>query len=231
MANQFELTAEVRSDLGKGASRRLRSTDKVPAIMYGAGKPPIALTLNHNHVTKALENEAFYSHILTIEVSGEKQQAVLKDLQRHPFKPKITHMDFLRINPKEKLTMQIPLHFKGGENAPGVKLGGIIMHLANSVEIRCLPADLPEYIDVDISQLGLDEPIHLSQLKLPKGTELTAFLHGHAEEHDEGVVKIQLPRAAEETPTAEATPATGAPAAVATAAQPTKADAKKETKK
>src|SRR5689334_18426296 len=121
MANQFELSAEIRSDLGKGASRRLRATDKVPAIMYGAGKDPVALSFIHHHVTKALENEAFYSHILTIDVAGEKQQAVLKDIQRHPFKPKITHLDFLRINPNEKLTMQIPLHFKGGEGSPGVK--------------------------------------------------------------------------------------------------------------
>lgn len=228
MANHFELAAEIRADMGKGASRRLRRDDKVPAVIYGAEKAAVALTLQHNHVIKALENEAFYSHILTIDVNGEKHQAVLKDLQRHPFKPKIQHMDFLRINPKEKLTMQIPIHFKGAEACPAVKEGGVFMHLMSSVEVRCLPADLPEYIDLDISQMKLDETIHLSQLKLPKGVELTAFMHGHVEEHDSGVVKIQVPRAAvEEVPAVETVAAAAGTPATTSAAGSAPAPAEK----
>ena len=189
MTNVFEIHAELRDDTGTSASRRLRRDNKIPAIMYGAEKPPVALTLNHFHISKALENEAFYSHILTLHINGEKQQAVLKDMQRHPYKPKIMHIDFLRINPNEKIVMQIPLHFIGAETAPGVKQGGVVMHLFSNVEIRCLPAHLPEFISVDISQLALDETIHLSQLSLPQGVELMAFAHGgKAEDHDAGVV-------------------------------------------
>ncbi len=162
------------------------------------------LSLNHYHVLKMLENEGFYSHILTINLNGTKQQAVLKDLQRHPFKPRILHMDFLRINPKEKITMQVPLHFKGEELSAGVKQGAIFTHMTTSVEVRCLPSNLPEFIEVDVSKLEMDQTLHLSELKLPKDTELMAFAHGNAEAHDTGVVKLHLPRVAEEEPAVEA---------------------------
>lgn len=194
MSAEYELHAEVRENFGTGHNRRLRRIDdKIPAVIYGAGTSPEHITLNHNKVIKALENEAFYSHILTLDVNGKKQKAVLKAMQRHPFKPKVTHMDFLRISDKEKITMHVPLHFKGEDIAPGVKISnGIVSHLISSVDITCLPANLPEFIDVDISKLDLDQTVHLSDLKLPKGVELVELSHGH----DKPVASIHLPRAA-----------------------------------
>jgi large subunit ribosomal protein L25 len=200
MSGLYELTAEIRQKSGRGASRRLRNDNRIPAIIYGAEKEPMGISLNHFHITKALENEGFYSHVLTLDVNGQKQQAVLKDIHRHPFKPKILHMDFLRINPKEKIIMHIPLHFIGEDKAPGIKQGGIFSHSMSSVEIRCLPSDLPEFIEVNVSQLEVDQAIHLSELKLPKGVELMVFAHGDIESHDTGIVKLHIPRVAEETP-------------------------------
>lgn len=199
MSSSFELTAQTRKAFGTRASRRLRRLEnQIPAILYGAGEPPLAITLSHNQVLKALENEAFYSHILTITVDGQAQKAVLKDLQRHAFKPRILHMDLLRVTAKEKITMSVPLHFKGENVAPGVKeAGGVLAHLLNSVEVRCLPDALPEYIEVDVSHLGLDEAIHLSQISLPEGLELLALSH----DDDLPVVNIHLPRAAAESET------------------------------
>jgi large subunit ribosomal protein L25 len=213
MSTQFEITAEIRQDLGKGASRRLRRLENVPGVIYGGGEPAESLTLNHREIKKALENEAFHSHILTIIVNGKKQKAVLKDLQVHPFKPRVVHMDFLRVTGKEKIHMQIPLHFKGDDVAPGVKDdNGVVSHLISSVEVSCLPADLPEFIEVDLSQLKLDEILHLSQLKLPKGVELLALSHGN----DQPVASIHIPRIIEEEPT-EAPVATEVPATEQTA--------------
>ncbi|WP_010597066.1 50S ribosomal protein L25/general stress protein Ctc [Rickettsiella massiliensis] len=191
MSSSFELTAQTRKAFGTRASRRLRRLEnQIPAILYGAGEPPLAITLSHNQVLKALENEAFYSHILTITVDGQAQKAVLKDLQRHAFKPRILHMDLLRVTAKEKITMSVPLHFKGENVAPGVKeAGGVLAHLLNSVEVRCLPDALPEYIEVDVSRLGLDEAI--------EGLELLALSH----DDDLPVVNIHLPRAATESET------------------------------
>lgn len=195
----FEYHAELRHDQGKGASRRLRRTqDKIPAILYGGGEPPMALILDHKKILHALENKAFYSHILTLNIAGKKQQVVLKDLQRHHFKKAIFHMDFLRVKATDHINMHIPLNFVGAENSPGVKAGGIVNHGRIDVEVRCLASALPESITVDLSALDLDQSIHLSQLKLPKGVEIAAFLHGHAEEHDVAVVSIHLPRFVEE---------------------------------
>ena len=200
MSTQFELSAQTREVFGTGASRRLRRLEnRVPAILYGAGESPQALSLDHNQVLRALENEAFYSHILTIDVDGKPQKAVLKDLQRHAFKPRILHMDLLRVSAKEKITMTVPLHFTGETIAPGVKeSGGVLARLLNSVEVRCLPDALPEYIEVDVSRLGLDEALHLSQISLPAGVELIALTH----EDDQTVVNIHLPRAVVEETTA-----------------------------
>lgn len=189
---QFELHAETRQVFGKGASRRLRRLDnKVPGIIYGGGEAPVPLTFEHHKLQKALENEAFYSHILTIHIDGKPQKAVLKDLQRHPFKPRILHFDLLRITGKEKITMTVPLHFKGGDIAPGVKEGlGVVTHILTNIEIRCLPDNLPEYIEVDLSKLGLDEYIHLSDLKFPKGVESILLAH----KDDQPVASIHVPR-------------------------------------
>lgn len=201
-AVSFELKASARQDVGKGASRRLRKgAERIPAILYGAEKDATPIVLSHFEVSKALKNEAFYSHILTLDIDGQKQQAVLKAIQRHPYRPIIQHMDFLRITGKEKIRMMVPLHFKGEDLAPGVvNDGGVISHILNSVEVLCLPKDLPEYIEVDLSQLGIGDSIHLSQLSLPKGVELTDITHGH---HDDKIIaNIHLPRAAVEEETA-----------------------------
>lgn len=207
MADLFELSIEPRNSFGKGQTRRLRRLDKkVPATVYGAGKPPLSIMLTHHQLDKALQNEAFYSHILTLKLDGAEEKVVLKDLQRHPSKPLIMHADFLRISATEKLTMHIPLHFTHEDVAPGVKLqNGIISHMLSEVEVRCLPADLPEYIEVDLSQLNLDETIHLSNLKLPKGVELLALSH-----HDDRpvvnihkLVVIEEPEAPVVVPAAE----------------------------
>src|ERR1043165_567318 len=192
--HQFELNAETREVFGSGASRRLRRLEnRVPAILYGAAEPPLPVSLEHNQILQALENEAFYSHILTIKIDGIEQKAVLKDLQRHAYKPRVLHVDLMRVSAKEKIIMSVPLHFNGEADAPGVKdAGGVLTKLLNSVEVRCLPAALPEYIEVDVSRLGLDESILLSQLTLPQGVELIAAI---SHEDDRPVVNIHIPRA------------------------------------
>jgi large subunit ribosomal protein L25 len=234
-ALRFELEAKTRLDQGKGASRRLRHTDKVPAVIYGAGQPAVALVLEHKKVVHALANEAFYSHILTLQIDGKAEKVILKDLQRHSAKPRILHMDFLRIRADQKLHMHIPLHFVGDEDAPGVKEGGIFSHNLSDVEVSCLPANLPEFIEVDTSHLELDGTIHLSQIKLPKGVELVAFSHG-IEGHDLPVVSLHRPRVEveEEAPeseiSAEAADASAAPVADAAASAKAPA-AKKDAKK
>lgn len=196
-AIKFELEADVRQDIGKGASRRLRHANSVPAVVYGAGQPALSLTLNHDKVNVALAHEAFYSHILTLKVGGKTEQVILKDVQRDPAKPRIAHLDFLRIKADQKLHMHVPLHFHGEDKAPGLKEGGVFSHLMSSVEVSCLPANLPEHIDVDVSNLALDQSVHLSELKLPKGVELVAFAHG-VEGHDQPVITIHIPKIIEE---------------------------------
>ncbi|HEC73032.1 MAG TPA: 50S ribosomal protein L25/general stress protein Ctc [Methylophaga aminisulfidivorans] len=203
MENLFEVSAEARTDKGKGASRRLRHAGKVPAVIYGADKEPASISVNHNQFIRHLAEEAFYAHILTLSVDGKKEQVVLKDLQRHPANDnKIIHADFLRIDAKHEMTMTVPLHFLNEETAPGVKAGGLASHLMTEIEVACLPANLPEYIEVDLAKLELDDSIHLSELSLPKGVTLTALSHGqeeHLEEgerssYDQAVVNIHLPR-------------------------------------
>lgn len=205
MADLFELTAEIRTQPGKGASRRLRRlAEKVPAIVYGAGKASQPITLSHHQMKNALKNEAFYSHILTLNIDGTQEKVVLKDLQRHPYKPQILHADFLRISATEKLYMNVPIHFLNEETAHGVKIdGGIISRLMAELEIRCFPGDLPEYIDIDLANLKIDESIHLSEIKLPKGVELVALLHNN----DQPVVNIHKLQVVEEPETVEAPPA------------------------
>jgi len=191
MKNDFVLEASLRSDLGKGASRRLRREGKVPGVLYGAHKDATSVTLDHNDLFHHLENEAFYSHILTINVDGKAEQAVLKDLQRHPVKPVIMHIDFQRVSASEKIRMHVPLHFVGADVAPGVKVGsGLVTHNINEVEISCLPKNLPEFIEVDMSKVELNQVLHMSDLKLPAGVELVELAHGH----DLPVAGIRSPR-------------------------------------
>ncbi len=191
MSDDFDLIAEIREDQGKGASRRLRHQGLVPAIIYGAGRPPRALTFDHNKVIRQLENESFYSSVLNIKVGEKSQAAILKDVQRHPSKALIMHMDFQRIVADQEIKMLVPIHFLGEDVAKGVKLGGgKVMHLLNEIEVVCLPKDLPEYIDVDVSELELDEMIKLSEISLPKGVSIPALAQG--EEADRPVVAIQV---------------------------------------
>lgn len=192
MAISFELNAEPRSDTGKGASRRLRHAGKVPAIMYGGGKDPESLTLSLNEVIRNLENEAFYSHILNVKVGSAKTRAVLRDLQRHPSRPIIMHMDLQRVSESEKIKMNVPLHFKGEDLAPGVKAGGLVSHELVEVEIECLPRDLPEYIEIDISALEIGDSLHLSDLVVPEGVTVLELARG--EGHDLSVVSMHARR-------------------------------------
>ncbi len=194
--SDFVLQAEPRSDQGKGASRRLRRTGRVPAVMYGAGKDPVMLTLDHDELVNQLKSEAFFSSILTVKMGQGEDQAIIKDLQRHPGKPYILHMDLQRVSATEAIRVQVPLHFMNEEKCPGVKEGGVITHNLTEVEVSCLPKNLPEYIELDLGELKLDHTVHMSELKLPAGVELVELMHG--EEHDQPVVAIHLPRGAKE---------------------------------
>src|ERR1700681_4608227 len=217
MKTSFELVAEFRETQGKGASRRLRHEGKVPAILYGGHADARTLTLSHQKLLIMLDNERFYSTILNLKVGDQSQAAILKDVQRHPFKNAIVHVDFQRVEENEKIRISIPLHFTGAAVSPGVKSqGGIVSHMRTETEVSCLPKDLPEFIEVDISGLSLNESIHLSQLKVPEGVTLTDLA-----KDDAAVVAIHSPRAEEPEPTAApaaARVAEGAPAAAAPAA-------------
>ncbi|MBD3620519.1 MAG: 50S ribosomal protein L25/general stress protein Ctc [Gammaproteobacteria bacterium] len=187
MMTDFVLNAEKRDEQGKGASRRLRRAGMVPAIIYGAGKEPATISLNHNEVIRQLENEAFYSHILTLKIGGTEEQAILRDMQRHPSKPYVTHMDFQRVSATDKIRVLVPVHFINEDTCVGVKQGGgVLNHLMTEVEVQCLPKDLPEFIEVDVAGLNVGDTIHLSNLKLGKGVEIVELLHG--DEHDNAVV-------------------------------------------
>jgi large subunit ribosomal protein L25 len=237
MKTSFELVAEFRETQGKGASRRLRHEGKVPAILYGGHADARTLTLNHQKLLIMLDNERFYSTILSLKVGDQTQAAILKDVQRHPFRNAIVHVDFQRVEENEKIRISIPLHFTGAAISPGVKSqGGIVSHMRNEAEVTCLPKDLPEFIEVDISGLSLNESIHLSQLKLPPGVTLVELA-----KDDAAVVAIHSPRAEEPEPTAVAAagaegaavpgaPAVaGAPAAAGAAAPPAGGDAAKKS--
>jgi large subunit ribosomal protein L25 len=198
MKTSFELVAEFRETQGKGASRRLRHEGKVPAILYGGHSEARMLTLSHQKLQIMLDNERFFSTILNLKVGDQTQAAILKDVQRHPYKNAIVHIDFQRVEDNQKIRMSIPLHFVGAAVSPGIKSqGGIVAHMRNEVEVSCLPKDLPEFIEVDLSGLSLNESIHLSQLKIPDGVELLAL-----SKEDAAVVAIHSPRAEE----VEATP-------------------------
>ncbi|MBV1913617.1 MAG: 50S ribosomal protein L25/general stress protein Ctc [Cycloclasticus sp.] len=194
MSISFELAASIRKDLGKGATRRLRKQEMVPAVIYGAGKEPVSITLGHNQLMHSTDNEAFFSHILSIDVDGKKEKVIIKALQRHPAKSILMHADFMRVSMTEKLKVHVPLHFIGADEAPGAKQGGVVTHDLVDIEIQCLPGDLPEYIEVDVSALEIGDSLHLSDIKLAKGMEIVAL--GQGDDHDLQVVAIQANRAA-----------------------------------
>jgi large subunit ribosomal protein L25 len=194
MRKEFDLIAEIREDQGKGASRRLRHNGKVPAIIYGAGRPPRQLAFDHNRVIQQLENESFYSSILNIKVGDKSQAAIVKDIQRHPAKPRIMHMDFQRIVADEKIKMNVPIHYLNAEESEGVRVGGgSVSQLITDIEISCLPKDLPEYFEVDIIALGLNEMLHLSDIKVPDGVEIPQLAQGP--ENDHAIVSINVIKA------------------------------------
>ena len=191
MAEEFDLVAEHREDQGKGASRRLRHKGKVPAIIYGAGRPPRSLAFDQNKVLKQLESESFYSSVLNIKVGDKSQAAILKDLQRHPSKQQILHMDLQRIVEDQDIKMNVPIHFLNEEIAIGVKDGGgKVAHLMTDVPVVCLPKNLPEYLEIDIANLELDAMLHMSDLKLPKGVEIPELAQGP--EHAHAIVSIHV---------------------------------------
>ena len=196
MSNEFELNVTVRTDLGKGASRRLRRlADLVPAIIYGEGKAPVNINIPHKDILKALSNEAFFSHIITLNVEGKKEQGVIKALQRHPAKPRILHADFQRVSADHAITVAVPLHFINEDKCKGVKIGGgSIIKALNELQISCLPKDLPEFIEVDMTELGVGEAIHISQINLPQGVSSVDLAHGH--DSDNAVVSVLAPRGA-----------------------------------
>ncbi len=203
MAIEFTLSAEAREDAGRGASRRLRREGKVPAILYGGSTKPIALTLDHNELIHNLHVEAFHSHVLTIKIGKKNEQAILKDVQHHPFKNEVVHVDLLRVKKGQKLHVTIPLHFIGADEAPGVKEGGVFSRNVVEVEVVCLPKDIPEYLEVDVSALEIGDSRHLTDIKLPEGVELLALAHGDEHEHDISVAAIHHARVVEEEEPAE----------------------------
>ncbi|HET6724658.1 MAG TPA: 50S ribosomal protein L25/general stress protein Ctc [Gammaproteobacteria bacterium] len=207
MAISFQLSGELRGDNGKGASRRLRRHGKVPAILYGAGEKPVALTLDHNELLRNLEHEAFYSHILNVNIGKKTHQAILKDIQRHPAKPEVLHLDLQRVKVGEKIRMHVPLHFMNEDTAPGVKAGGVVSHHEIDIEIDCLPRDLPEFVAVDVGALEIGDSIHLSDITMPNDVVSVALEHGH----DHQILSIHHARVTEEEPEEEAPEEEAAP--------------------
>ncbi len=234
MKISFELGAEFREDEGKGASRRLRKTGNVPAILYGGKRDPRKLSLNHEKLVTLVDNEKFYSSIINLKVGDVSQAAIVKDLQMHPAKNQVLHVDLQRVVESEKIRIRLPVHFHGEAAAPGVKTqGGVVSHRIADVEIQCLPNDLPESLELDLSQMKLNDSKSLSDIPLPAGVAITALTQGK----DQVVVSIHSPRAEEPeavvegavaaTDAAAAAPAAAAPADVKKA-EAKKGDAKKE---
>jgi large subunit ribosomal protein L25 len=232
MATIHEIPAESRKDQGKGASRRLRHAGKVPAIVYGSNEAPASIQLEHNTALLASQNEWFYSAILDLKLDGKAQKVLLRDMQRHPFKMQLLHLDFQRVDENKAIRIRVPLHFLNQEKSPAGKMSGILIsHALTDIEISCLPKDLPEFVEVDLIELKLGDIVHLSDLTLPAGVEIPELRLG--KEHDTAVVSAQEIRAeVEVAPVVEAeaagaTGATGAAPAAGAAAPAAKKDEKK----
>jgi len=193
MSVSFEVFGQPRHDAGKGASRRLRRTGRVPAIVYGGHKEPQQISLPHSELDRNLKHEAFYSQVLDLKIGDATTKVVLKDLQRHPSKPFILHADFLRVSADEAIRMVVPLHFLNEEQSPGIKAGGRASHTITEVEVSCLPRDLPEFIGIDMTEMGVGDILHLSEIPLPPGVALA-----HAPDPDEPVVVVHGPHGGEE---------------------------------
>jgi len=187
----FELTVEPRVQIGRTSSRRLRKAGKVPAVVYGGGEAPESMLLEHNTLAHQMNREAFFTSILTLKIGAKSQQVVVKDVQRHPVRPLIMHLDFQRIREDEEITLSVPIHFLNEADAKGVKdQGGVVDHLLTEVEVECLPRYLPEYLEIDVTNLELNQIYHLSDIKLPEGVSLVALKHGQ----DQPVVAVNVPR-------------------------------------
>ena len=198
MSDNIVIQATTRTDLGKGASRRLRRiSGLMPAIIYGGKKKPESISIPHKDIIKAAENEALFSSVIDVDVEGKISHVIIKDLQRHPAKQIIQHVDFLRVDMKKALTVHVPLHFINEDKCHGVKMeGGRVQHSMVEIEVSCLPKDLPEYIEVDMEEAALGTIIHISDIKLPKGVESVALSHG--EDHDLPVASIVAPKGGDE---------------------------------
>jgi len=207
---EHKISATARDEQGKGASRRLRRAGMVPAVVYGGHRDPNTIQLEHNVLWHISQNEWFYSAILTLEVDGSAEQVLLRDLQRHPHKAQIMHLDFMRVSENEEIRARVPLHFVNQERSPAGKMSGtVITHELNEVEVTCLPRHLPEYIEVDLSAIEVGDTIHLSGIQVPEGVRISEL--GLGREHDVAVVVARMART-EVEPEAEAE--TLAPAAV-----------------
>ena len=193
----FKLDASVRTDLGKGASRRLRREDKLPGIIYGGEEAPVSITLDHNKVNNSADFEAFYSHVLEINLDGKVVEVLVKDMQRHPFKPKITHIDFQRVIAGQDVHTNVPLHFVNEDKSAAAKAGGIAEHHVTEIEVTCQPKELPEFIEVDMAAVEMGQTVHLSDLTLPAGVS-SVELAKNDEAHDLAVVTVKpAPKAAD----------------------------------
>jgi len=188
MSNVFEFVAENRGLSGKIAARAERRNGNVPAVVYGGKAVPQSIVLDHNEVIKHLEHEAVYSHVLDLKIDGETEKAILKDIQRHPAKPQILHMDFMRVDESQALKVHVPLHFINEDTCLGVKEGGVVTHSMVDVEISCLPALLPEYIEVDLAEINIGESVHLTDIEFPEGVDVLVL----AQEGDHNLVVAQV---------------------------------------
>ncbi len=207
---KFELAAEAREDLGKGASRRLRRLNKIPAVLYGAGRPAWSLSLKENQLMRNLQEEAFYAAIIELEYDGKKQKVFLRDLQRHPSKPFVLHVDLQRVRDDVEMTVVLPIHFLNEDTAHGIKIeGGRLQRNLSDIEIVCLPGVLPEYIELDLADLKVGEALHLSDIKFPEGVRSTELEQG--EGHDHAIVSIFVPKVVEEEEDTSAPEAPEAP--------------------
>ena len=204
MAIEFTLNAEAREDAGRGASRRLRREGRVPAILYGGDTKALPLTLDHNELIHNLHIEAFHSHVLTVKIGKKNEQAILKDVQHHPFKNEVLHVDLQRVKAGQKLHVTIPLHFVGVDKAPGIKEGGVFSRNVVEVEVECLPKDIPEYLEIDVSMLEIGDAKHLSDIVLPEGVTILALAHDEEHEHDISIAAVHHPRVTEEEEPEEA---------------------------
>ena len=196
MQQQFEIKAQPRDQSNSNANRRMRKAGQVPAVVYGGSRPTVLLSLRHNELMQHLENEAFYSHILTLKTGRKEEKVILRDIQRHSSKMQVLHVDFFRISEDQQIKVHVPLHFINEDICTGVKQqGGIISHMQTDVEVSCLPKDLPEYLEVDVADLSLGHSLHLSDLKLAEGISLVAL--SHSEVNDYALVSVIMPRTAE----------------------------------